>query len=80
MKLSLKEISIALLMPVTLFSGSANADPALYLKPTYYDGGHKNIAFFAAFGGSSHSIWVLDICNELGRRGHNVTYITSVGP
>ncbi|KAI8342883.1 hypothetical protein EDC96DRAFT_578480 [Choanephora cucurbitarum] len=64
-------------MPVTLFSGSASADPTLYLKPTFYDGGHKNIAFFAPFGGSSHSIWVLDICNELGRRGHNVSYITS---
>ncbi|KAI9476185.1 MAG: hypothetical protein EXX96DRAFT_507204 [Benjaminiella poitrasii] len=47
------------------------------LEPTYTNDSYKNIAFFAAFGGSSHYNWVLNIGNELGARGHNVSFLTS---
>ncbi|KAI8331114.1 hypothetical protein BD560DRAFT_494174 [Blakeslea trispora] len=77
MKLKLKGISIALALPVVLLSGSVSANSLLSLEPTYFENDYKNIAFFSAFGGSSHSLWVLNICDELGQRGHNVSYLTS---
>ncbi|KAI8073485.1 uncharacterized protein B0P05DRAFT_604795 [Gilbertella persicaria] len=70
----MKKITIA---SVLLFFNLLNAESISQLKPTYFDNGLKNIAFFSVFGGSSHSLWVLDIGNELGRRGHNITYLTS---
>ncbi|KAI8377906.1 uncharacterized protein BYT42DRAFT_572128 [Radiomyces spectabilis] len=36
----------------------------------------KNFAFVATTGGSSHVNWVLSIMNDLGNRGHNVTFFT----
>lgn len=52
---------------------------AVEFKPTFQDEScSKNIAFFSAFGGSSHVSWVLSIGNELGIRGHNFTFITVV--
>lgn len=39
----------------------------------------KNIAFSALFGGSSHSVWVLSILNELAiNRGHKAFFVTRV--
>lgn len=40
--------------------------------------GYKNIAFAVFIGGSSHYNWVLSIGEELGQRGHNVTFLTGV--
>ncbi|KAI8359807.1 hypothetical protein BD560DRAFT_437506 [Blakeslea trispora] len=55
-----------------------NYSQAEELKTTYYrDLGFKKIAFFSAVGGSSHYNWVLSICEELGQRGHNTTFLTS---
>lgn len=39
----------------------------------------KNIAFSALIGGSSHSVWVLSILNELAvNRGHKAFFFTRV--
>lgn len=51
---------------------------ALDMEPTFRDGNHKKIAFAASIGGSSHINWVLSICDELGNRGHNVSFLTTV--
>ncbi|KAI9472427.1 MAG: hypothetical protein EXX96DRAFT_584046 [Benjaminiella poitrasii] len=36
----------------------------------------KNIAFGATVGGSSHIVWPLLILEEMGKRGHNISFIT----
>lgn len=63
------------LISCSLLLSIANAQT---LEPTYSIDSHKNVAFFAVFGGSSHINWVLNIMDELGSRGHNATFITSV--
>ena len=73
--MKLKSISLFSLTASLLLSfGQAND-----LETTYYqDQGFKKVAFFAAMGGSSHYNWVLNICDELGSRGHNTTFLTAV--
>lgn len=51
---------------------------ALEMQPSFRDGNYKNIAFTALVGGSSHHNWALSIIDELGDRGHNVSYLTTV--
>ncbi|OBZ88258.1 UDP-glucuronosyltransferase 2B9 [Choanephora cucurbitarum] len=72
--MKLKSISLFSLTASLLLSfGQAND-----LETTYYqDQGFKKVAFFAAMGGSSHYNWVLNICDELGSRGHNTTFLTA---
>ncbi|OBZ83696.1 UDP-glucuronosyltransferase 3A2 [Choanephora cucurbitarum] len=67
---------------ISLFSLTASlllgSSQATNLETTYHqDQGFKKVAFFASIGGSSHYNWVLSICDELGSRGHNVTFLTS---
>lgn len=62
----------------SLFLLSVNAQSRVPLEITFKKHSHKNIAFFASFGGSSHYTWVLNIVNELGERGHNTYFITGV--
>jgi hypothetical protein len=38
----------------------------------------KNIAFATLGGGSSHHIWVLELLEELHRRGHSVSFHSKV--
>lgn len=74
MKLStLSIISSSLLLSVV----NAQSTPKT-LERTYNEDSFKNLAFFAAFGGSSHYNWVLTVMDELGLRGHNTTFITNV--
>lgn len=62
----------------SLLLSFANAQYTLSLEKTFNENPFKNVAFFAAFGGSSHYNWVLNIIDELGSRGHNTTFITTV--
>jgi hypothetical protein len=55
-----------------------SAANALTLENTFKNNSHKNVAFFATFGGSSHYNWVLSVVDELGSRGHNSFFITGV--
>ncbi|KAI8369805.1 hypothetical protein EDC96DRAFT_503447 [Choanephora cucurbitarum] len=72
--MKLKRISL-LSLTASLLLGSSQATD---LETTYHqDLGFKKVAFFASIGGSSHYNWVLSICDELGSRGHNVTFLTS---
>jgi hypothetical protein len=65
-------------LSASLLVASATAE-ALQMKATFKDiGGYKNIAFGAVLGGASHYNWVLSIGEELGQRGHNVSFLTSV--
>lgn len=73
MKFSTKKSALPLLV-ATLFVGSN----ALEMQPSFREGDLKNIAFTALIGGSSHHNWVLSTIDELGDRGHNVSYLTSV--
>ncbi|KAI7889146.1 uncharacterized protein EV154DRAFT_467773 [Mucor mucedo] len=72
MKFSSKKPVLSLLA-ATLLVGSN----ALEMQPSFREGNFKNIAFTALIGGSSHHNWVLSIIDELGDRGHNVSYLTS---
>jgi hypothetical protein len=66
---------------LTLLSASllvCSGIQALELAPTYKENNTKNVAFFAVVGGASHYNWVLSISEELGLRGHNVTFLCSV--
>jgi hypothetical protein len=65
-------LSVLLLSKYTL----ADKDNLLTLTETYFE--PKNIGFFCAIGGSSHTTWVLTILDELADRGHNVTFLTKV--
>jgi hypothetical protein len=58
------------------FSPVASEDNLISLTETYFE--PKNIGFFCALGGSSHTSWVLTILDELAERGHNVTFLTKV--
>ncbi|KAI8373522.1 hypothetical protein EDC96DRAFT_498624 [Choanephora cucurbitarum] len=72
--MKLKSISL-LSLTASLLLGSSQANN---LETTYYqDFGFKKVMFYAPQGGSSHYNWVLNICEELGLRGHNVTFLTS---
>ncbi|OBZ90672.1 Anthocyanidin 3-O-glucosyltransferase 7 [Choanephora cucurbitarum] len=75
MKTNLEKALTAFLLAIALLLRSAHA--TYTFEPTYHDNGLKNIAFFAVWGGTSHSVWVLNICDELGKRGHNVSYLTT---
>ena len=76
MKLSLTNSCLAALSTGVLVA----ADTTLAtMKPTFkQELGYKNIAFGAAMGGSSHITWALSIGEELGIRGHNFTFVTTV--
>ncbi|KAI7889149.1 uncharacterized protein EV154DRAFT_553305 [Mucor mucedo] len=50
---------------------------AIDMKPTFRDENYKKIAFSASIGGAPHINWVLSICNELGLRGHNLSFLTT---
>lgn len=50
----------------------------LPLESYFKNNSQKNVAFFAHFGGSSHMNWVLNVVDELGSRGHNAFFITTV--
>ncbi|KAI8973694.1 hypothetical protein BDF20DRAFT_883645 [Mycotypha africana] len=64
---------------LTPSSNASNQDSFKQLRNTLYqhDNSVKNIAFFAAFGGSSHCNWVLSFMDELGARGHNAKFLTA---
>ncbi|GAN04448.1 UDP-glucosyl transferase family protein [Mucor ambiguus] len=65
-----------LLLAASLILQQASVGAA-ELEPTFQQKhASKNIAFFAPFGGASHMNWVLSIGNELGMRGHNITFLT----
>lgn len=51
----------------------AELDPSSYFRGT-----PKNVLFGVTAGGSSHHSWVMRVLDELVRRGHNVTYATTV--
>jgi hypothetical protein len=64
---------------LTLISASfLVCSDALGMKQTFRYGNYKNIAFSASIGGASHINWVLSIGDELGLRGHNVSFLTTV--
>ncbi|KAI8636692.1 hypothetical protein BD408DRAFT_355160 [Parasitella parasitica] len=73
MKINIKQ----LLLPIGLLLSSILAQSNSNLEPTFQNGGQKNIAFFCVVGGASHYNWVLNIGDELGRRGHNFTFLTA---
>ncbi|KAI8380716.1 hypothetical protein BD560DRAFT_386907 [Blakeslea trispora] len=74
MKFNPRKTFLYLLATNLLFSAS-NADE---LETTYYQNlGFKNVIFYACIGGASHYNWVLSILDELGSRGHNVSFLTS---
>lgn len=61
-----------------LIAGLLGCYNALDIKPTFRDKNYKNIVFAASVGGASHINWVLSICEELGLRGHNLSFLTTV--
>jgi hypothetical protein len=76
MKFSQKKPVLSLLC-LSLLAGS-HAD-LVDMKPNFKEvRGYKNVVFGASVGGSSHINWVLSIGEELGIRGHNVTFLTTV--
>jgi hypothetical protein len=76
MKFNNNNRSVVSLLAVSLLVGSTVN--ALEMQPIFREGNYKNIAFSALVGGSSHHNWVLSIIDELGQRGHNVSYLTTV--
>jgi hypothetical protein len=79
MKLNYNPFNFCLTLLAASLLASFVAADALQMKPTYRDlNGYKNIIFSATIGGSSHYNWVLEISDELARRGHNVTFISTV--
>ncbi|KAL0142477.1 hypothetical protein V8B55DRAFT_1498356 [Mucor lusitanicus] len=77
MRFNNKQKSLSSLLFAGLFATSAHAQSNLNLQPTFQNDGGKNIVFFSTIGGASHYNWVLNIGDELGSRGHNVTFLTS---
>ncbi|KAI8889963.1 glycosyltransferase family 1 protein [Backusella circina FSU 941] len=69
--------SVFLLLNFSTFATATTGDNSVSLKETYFE--QKNIGFFCALGGSSHTTWVLTILDELAERGHNVTFLTKDG-
>lgn len=45
---------------------------------THFQSSPKNIMFGANMGASSHHSWVMRVLDELDRRGHKITYATTV--
>lgn len=78
MRFNNKQKPISSLLFAGLFMASAHAQSNLNLQSTFQNDGGKNIAFFCTIGGASHYNWVLSIGDELGLRGHNFTFLTSV--
>lgn len=76
MKLSQKKSLVSLVSACLLVGSYADS---VVMKPNFKElSGYKNIAFGASIGGSSHVNWVLSIGEELGIRGHNVSFFTTV--
>jgi hypothetical protein len=73
-----KSKAFSVLLSTGSLVSSAVAQSNLNLQSTFQNDNHKNIAFFAVIGGASHYNWVLNIGDELGLRGHNFTFLTSV--
>lgn len=75
---------LATLASLTLSSGSFHSAHAAIQPPTQKDlllenyEQPKNIMFASMFGGASHVTWMLDILDELYKRGHNITFVTKV--
>lgn len=70
--------AFSVLLSAGLLISSTHAQSNLNLQSTFQNDNHKNIAFFAVIGGASHYNWVINIGDELGSRGHNFTFLTSV--
>lgn len=64
---------------VLLGVSALNNDIFNELEPSsHFRSSPKNILFAVTVGGSSHHSWVMRVLDELDRRGHNITYATTV--
>ncbi|KAG1401656.1 hypothetical protein G6F60_006242 [Rhizopus arrhizus] len=72
MKLSI--LSFALLTAASYINLGSAQENVLDLVQTFRE--PKNILFSVNMGGSSHSVWVLSILEELAARGHHTKYFT----
>lgn len=78
MKFSRKQSTLSLLAVASCFLAGSNAD-LVDMKANFRElYGNKNIVFGATIGGASHINWALSIGEELGLRGHNVSFLTTV--
>lgn len=62
----------------TILLATTTAQSYTELKPNFLENGSKKFAFVGLMGGSSHFNWVLSIGDELGERGHDFVFISSV--
>ncbi|KAG1278110.1 hypothetical protein G6F66_012138 [Rhizopus arrhizus] len=72
--MKLSTLSFALLTAASYINLGSAQENILDLVQTFRE--PKNILFSVSMGGSSHSVWVLSILEELAARGHHAKFFT----